>query len=287
MAASGFVPIVEPVTAKLDDLKRALDALTENGCSSFVIVNSRHGKNRPTTPAVESLLQQYPNASTGSPAMALTASTSLADVLAFLTRHQGRRVALIHAGFTNGPALAQQVTNFQGDLTHVFEDKKTDSLYRQSFLSGTRVIVADGFTRTNNRDYPDVEQFSSLHLTYQNDGFDGFGDYLIQGDYFQDGGGGAYAVAIHLTCIDPNDQDRMHIRHFVSDDNETRADPGAKFDQAVAKLVAHVNSPASYVLSTAGLDSFLRCAAGPHYPGLGSLKRYSMNHHIETLANYP
>src|SRR3546814_6797061 len=78
-----------------------------------------------------------------------------------------------------------------------------------------------------------MEEFSDLHVTYGDHGMAGFGDFLIVGDVYSEGGGPAYAVAIHLTFIDPDKDDVMYIYHFVSDTKDTPTDPAGKFAQAL------------------------------------------------------
>ena len=72
-----------------------------------------------------------------------------------------------------------------------------------------------------NRDYEPLEKFSDLHVTFEDEGMDGFGDFLIVGDDFSESGGPAYAIAIHLTFIDPDKEDEMWIHHFLSDRQDT------------------------------------------------------------------
>ena len=102
-------------------------------------------------------------------------------------------------------------------LTNVFVEDHATLLYRKYFEQSTRILVRDGFKRRRNADYPAMEEFSDLHVTYGDLGMAGFGDFLIVGDVYSEGGGPAYAVAIHLTFIDPDKDDVMYVYHFVSD----------------------------------------------------------------------
>lgn len=115
---------------------------------------------------------------------------------------------------------------------------------------------------------------------------DGFGDFLIVGDDFIEGGGPAYAVAIHLTFIDPDQDDAMQIYHFVSDRQDTPKDPAGKFGEALAKMIDTLNSGFSKILETSAVKEFRNLHERGHFPGLGYTKKLSMNHHIETLADY-
>src|SRR3546814_16744241 len=96
-------------------------------------------------------------------------------------------------------------------LTNVFVEDHAKLLYRKHFDQSTRILVRDGFKRQRNADYPAMEEFSDLHVTYGDHGMAGFGDFLIVGDVYSEGGGTAYAVAIHLTFIDPDKDDVIYI----------------------------------------------------------------------------
>ena len=115
---------------------------------------------------------------------------------------------------------------------------------------------------------------------------DGFGDFLTVGDDYSEGGGPAYAVAIHLTFINPEEDDVMYIYHFVSDTKDTPTDPAGKFAQALAKLIKKLDSGASHLADTSAIAEFRDLHTKKHFPGLGQVKKLSMIHHIETMARY-
>ena len=58
---------------------------------------------------------------------------------------------------------------------------------------------------------------------------------LVVGDEFSESGGPAYAIAIHLTFIDPDKENEMWIHHFLSERQDTPKDPAGKFAEALAK----------------------------------------------------
>ena len=115
---------------------------------------------------------------------------------------------------------------------------------------------------------------------------DGFGDFLMVGDDYNEGGGPAYAVAIHLTYIDPNEDDAMYIYHFVSTSNNTPTDPAGKFGQALQKLIDKLDSGNSMLFQGEAIKEFRELHAKGHFPGLGYVKKLSMKHHLETLSHF-
>ena len=114
----------------------------------------------------------------------------------------------------------------------------------------------------------------------------GFGDFLIVGDDYSESGGPAYAVAIHLTFIDADQDDSMFIYHFVSERQDTPTDPAGKFAEALDEMMATLNDRHSKVLETSAVQEFRLLHKQRHFPGLGYVKKLSMKHHIETLAHY-
>ena len=115
---------------------------------------------------------------------------------------------------------------------------------------------------------------------------DGFGDFLIVGDEYSETGGPAYAVAIHLTFIDPDQDDSMQIYHFKSERQDTPQDPAGKFGEALAEMMKTLDAPESKILETNAVKEFRALHKQRHFPGLGYVKKLSMGHHIETLADY-
>ncbi|HAF31177.1 MAG TPA: hypothetical protein DCG75_19230, partial [Bacteroidales bacterium] len=90
-----------------------------------------------------------------------------------------------------------------------------------------------------------------------------------------------YAVAIHLSYVD-NDK-KIRIKHFVSDSNDDASDIGGKFVEALKKLVnwcVEKNIP-----DTIAISQFKELYRTGHFPGLGSIKKLSIMHHIELVLN--
>ena len=76
----------------------------------------------------------------------------------------------------------------------------------------------------------------------------------------------------------------MRIHHFVSDSNDGIEDPGGKFGEALEKLVYWCEE--NNVKNTLGLQGFYDCYNSGKYPGLGTVKKYSIMHHLELVSNF-
>ena len=284
IASAGFNPIVEPVRETISGLHRTLEDLVECDATASVIVNPRHGDYRHGGEELATYLRDnYQDNHRISPAILLTNSMTVEDALTLVSHYESQPLTLIHAGFTNGRGLAQSLN--KGDCTHVFLDPR-NVLYRRPFKEGLKVLVEDGFEPKKNADYDFIDRFSDLHVTFKEQGADGYGDFLTIGDHYSEGGGPAYAVAIHLTFIDPEQGDEMFVYHFKSDSNNTPVDPAGKFSEALAKLVKKIDQGNSKVLKTSAVQEFIDLHERNHFPGLGYVKKLSLKHHLETLANY-
>lgn len=288
LAESDFVPVIEPVREALGGLKKTLSAVCDAGGRAIVIVNPRHGDHQEDGASItEFLHEDFADADNISAGILLRSDMTVENIMDYYRAHALHHPVLVHAGFTTPKALAAALDDDMPSLTNIFIDDHTDTLYRKHFGKGRRILVRDGFKRQRNADYSDKkEKFSDLHVIYDELGMAGFGDFLTVGDAYSEGGGPAYAVAIHLTFIDPENDEAMYIYHFVSDTNDTPTDPAGKFAQALAKLIDKLDSGTSNIFESEAIKEFRGLHAAGHFPGLGYVKKLSMKHHIETLADY-
>jgi hypothetical protein len=286
IAQHGFVPIIEPVRESLSGLAITLEALAQNSGKAIVITNPRHGALREDGQSIMDLLDGvYPEDDAITAGVLLTSETSVTSALSELASDSRRCPSLIHAGFTSPGELSNGLEAFDTQV-NAFVESEANTLYRRHFVGSNRVLIRDGFRRVKNSAYPDTENFSDLHATYQDMGMNGYGDFLTVGDYYAEGGGPAYAVAIHLTFIDADQDDTMRIYHFISDSNDTPTDPAGKFAEALDKLIHRLDSGNSGILETSAVREFRELHDRQHFPGLGHVKKLSMRHHLETLAQY-
>lgn len=287
IAEFGFIPIIEPVRESLSGLERALRAVSDAGAQAIVVVNPRHGDHKQNGDSIADLLERdYGDHDGICAGILLTSNLSSVEAQAKIVEHPKLGTSLVHAGFTDARALAEGLGDRASTLRNIFIDDQTNLLYRRRFSGSARVLVGDGFERMKNADYQSVDMFSDLHVTYRDRGMDGFGDFLTVGDNYSEGGGPAYAVAIHLTFIDPGQDDAMYVYHFKSDSNDTPTDPARKFSQALEKLIIKLEQGNSHLLETSAIREFRQLHERQHFPGLGYVKKLSIKHHLETLADY-
>lgn len=160
-----------------------------------------------------------------------------------------------------------------------------ERVFRRSVV-GDRVLFEDKFSKKiRNADYakkPD-EQFSEDHLFFAGEGYAGFSDYSVIGNDYVESGFAPYAVAIHIVYFD--DHKKLRIRHFVSDSNDDIENPAGKYYEALKKLAAWYGAEANPPKTT-GIENFLEHYHKQTYPGLGTVKKLALMHHIELVSQF-
>jgi len=244
MAEHDVTPIIEPVKANLAGLKRALDQLTEKNVNFVLIANPQYGdlvydSTSITEEIIDEKLYGYTSYSVG---IIVHADSDITHIEDLLKKYSDKNIALIHYGYTRGKELGNLVKSTGIEISeNIFIDEESSRLYRRHFKQGKRVLIRDGFIKRTNREHPEIEYFSDLHITHGEAGMDDFGDFLIAGDEFSEDGGPAYAVALHLTLIYEEEYEDMFVKHYISDRTNTPDDPAGKFLEALAKVVEDVN----------------------------------------------
>lgn len=183
---------------------------------------------------------------------------------------------------TNQDAIPSFEAVFASDSPR-FNFIRDESLFRRR-MPKQRVMLEDRFLKKNrNVDYlsPEDEPFSSDHLYYAQDGYLGFSDFSVVGDEYSETGFAPYAIAIHIVYFAADQT--LRIRHFVSDTNDDITDPAGKFAEALEKLVVWNRTQR---LDTYGIRTFEEMYANRSYPGLGTVKKLSIMHHLELMSQY-
>jgi hypothetical protein len=283
-----MVPIIEPVKKNLAPLTKAIQSLIKENVEFILIVNPKHGdyKSNPL-PLIENTIDIVGEYKNFFMAYIVDANSSLLNVKDFLSEHTNKSIVFIHNGFPKPKELAELLSKFENIKKHIFMNNQ--KLYQRQFNNKNikRILIRDGFEKKDsNGNYPNNEPFSELHLTFKDEGMDGFGDFLIAGNNYSESGGPAYNVAIHLTYL--NEDEIMNIRHFLSDKMEapTPKDPAGKFAEALNRLIIAVEKEDSLIFKTQAYMKFKELYDTDHFPGLGVVKKVSMQHHLELLSKF-
>lgn len=278
-------PIIEPVKNS-STLKSTLLELRNKNINFNIIINPSVGDLKNSSGTVLDVIQKQLNGFNNYQiAIIVNERTNVPEILDILRERdiEFAGITLIHEAVTNVSAIIDFTDDFSF-INNVIYFQKTSRRYNREFDRNTWVGLEDFFiTQLKNADYLAVEdsQFSEEHLYYQQDGFKGFSDFLTIGDNYSETGFLPYAVAIHLSYAD-NDN-KIRIKHFVSDSNDDASDIGGKFVEALKKLVdwcVEKNIP-----DTIAISQFKELYRTGHFPGLGSIKKLSIMHHIELVLN--
>lgn len=289
LANNNIHPIIEPVKKDFTALKRSMKIMNEKETNCTLIVNPIAGQ---TPVVIDSILKEliddefkaYKNITIG---YMLNAKSNINEMVNLLKKYKKKKFSIIHDGYTDGKKVAAAITPFTKINNHFFIDGSVGKLYQRHLKKDgiTRILIRNGFKpQKKNSLFPPSEHFSDLHITFPDEGMDGFGDYLIVGDDYTETGGPAYAVAIHLTYFDIDDD--MFIYHFISDQTDSPTDPGGKFLEALEKLNKSITKSKSHIFLSSAINEYLDLYKKQHYPGLGYVKKLSMQHHIELIADF-
>lgn len=286
MGDTGVIhPILEPVKESTSTLRLTIEELKKHDVAFTMLINPEVGELTEEIQLVTDIINEhigeYDAFYIG---VLLQQNSDLELVQTQLNNLENNySVNLIHKGrFPNMDRL-QDFLERQTVGYNLFRDPTVIRRYRRIIDNRTKVILSDPFnTQPTNADYannPD-EFFSDEHNFYEEDGFAGFSDYATIGEDYSDGGFAPYAVAIHLTYEKDNGQ--IWIRHFVSDTNEDYTDVPGTYREALEKLIEYIDREN---IQSEACNEFREHYRTGHYPGLGSVKKLSIKHHIELITS--
>lgn len=285
LGSSGEVfPVLEPVKKSISTLERAIDALVGFNVNFTIIINPLVGdfisNYDPIINLINTKLSYYTNFQIGILINQFTSLERIDYLLGEITT--SKSISIIHLARPNNIESLLQWSARQEIKYNFYSESVPIRRYRGLITADSKVILEDNFhAQPKNAAYiqnPD-EFFSDEHLYYHDDGNIGFSDYLTVGSDYSESGFLPYAVAIHLTYINREDQ-TIRIRHFVSDSNRDTIDVAGKFGEALEKLMEFINEQN---IQTEAANEFREHYRNQHYPGLGSLKKLSIKNHLELL----
>ncbi|MCU5081674.1 sce7725 family protein [Bacillus thuringiensis] len=191
-------------------------------------------------------------------------------------------LAIIHSE----RSLIRSYKEIFGDETPWINVIPSDNSFRRQLDGQELVGLDDKFNKlSRNADYlgQENEFFSEEHLFFEEDGYVGFSDFSVVGEEYNEGGFAPYAVAIHI--VYPNSEDALEIMHFVSDSNDDISDPAGKFSEALEKLIQWYDTSISDVrMDTLAMECLKKHHEEGTYPGLPTLKKLSIMHHLELVG---
>lgn len=278
LITSSVLPVIEPVKL-IPALNNSLTAFVNSKLQVGLVLNPNVGDLADEAETINQLIDKFGTNITTIPSVLFNEST------------ETTMLKLQNKGVLKGNTLV--VLNNRDYLEtylHLFRENlpqytlcQYDRTIRRS-VSKNKVLFENRFNKkSRNADYLEDEFFSDDHLDYISDGYLGFGDYSIVGDEYIESGFAPYAVAIHIVYF--ADDDSLRIKHFISDSNDDISDVAGKFYEAVSKLHMWYHNGQGRQITT-GLQTLLNHYTNRTYPGLPTLKKLSIMHHLELMGKY-
>ncbi|MDZ7917386.1 MAG: sce7725 family protein [Rhodococcus sp. (in: high G+C Gram-positive bacteria)] len=294
-------PVVEPVRPpESGGLGRAFAEFHRQGIPSIIIVNPSVGPLSGSMDGTSDIIKFLEDSENGigtvGAGVIVDSDTNIEEILSFIRARRGPNllISLFHKNYNDRiPELvkSEKLSSISGNFA---ESRDIVRLY-------DRVLLEDP---TKNREWRKIpfirwkdhfprmdknvqyvgrsEQLFSADNVYMNDdGYAGISDFQTVGNYFQEGGGLPWAVAIHLT-YQKDDDGPVYISHFTSHSNDDASDTAGKFAEALHDLVEFVDLNK---LVNPAIEAFRTHNANGTYPGLGSLKKISIQNHVYVMQS--
>ncbi|MFS2187937.1 sce7725 family protein [Mucilaginibacter sp. Mucisp84] len=276
-------PVIEPLKTDTRSILTMVKTISRD-IKLHLIINPQYGEIKSGSKVIAELVKALHNFGYQNiiPAFIISTNRDLGLLKTFLTQFgfDSSGYSLLHLNQIAGIEELKTIVSSTNCKYNIIQVEHIFAL-RRNFPKQTLVYLSDPFNRqTKNADYVHIndENFSTDHLYYEDEGFVGFGDYLTIGSAFIDGGRLPWAVVIHLTYLD--EESNIRIKHFVSDSNDDDADTAGKFAEALSKLIDFIDDRK---ISTIATNAFRDLYERGAYPGLGTIKKLSVMHHIELV----
>lgn len=281
-----IIPIIEPVKSNISSLKTAVEVMQKNSLKCQVIINPSVGDFRVNNTELDQFIGNMIVGGNLSiiPSFIISNDRDFEAAKQIIKRrnYDSSGYSFVHLNKLHnidGLATYSSTSNCR------YHTVQSAHLFAMRRKLGTNVcMLNDYFNRLRtNTEYigNQFEVFSSDYKYYDQEGCIAFSDYQTIGKDYSEGGGAAYAVAIHLTFKDSHSED-IQIAHFVSDNNDGPEDPARKFFEALKKLVRFTERNG---IDTYAIRKFKELHESQAYPGLGVVKKLSIINHIELVQS--
>lgn len=273
--SSKVIPVIEPVKMSLT-LKSTLKAFEDNDMPMAVILNPGVGDVIDTDLFSCITDNIYPSI--------LLDDVNDNIISKIISENYSDRTLFV----LNNCDCIETYNDISSEVSPKFVLHPGERMIRRAVLKQRKdsILFEDKFNkRAKNAEYlKNIDEFfSDDHLFYQEEGYVGFGDYSIIGETYFEGGFKPYAVAIHIVYF-ANDE-TLRIHHFVSDSNNDTANVAGKFYEASSRLVKWYHSEYNGK-KTFALNTFVEYFNKGYYPGLPTIKKLSIMHHLEIVSDF-
>jgi len=280
ISKDSFKPIIEPVRENYAPLIKTIQLLNEKGIEPIIIINPSLGNFKEMDGFIDDIISKIDNKIKFIPCIKIKNSNETIEQK--FTKIKTKKAIYAYDKIdSNNISLLNEC-----DYSIVPSDAPNGALRS---IKSNIVLMDDPFQKKKrNADYENESYYSDLHTSYKSksENVIGFGDYTIVGSDYSESGGPAYVVTIHMSYIDKDNYDSMSIKHFSSFDNNSLADPGGKFLEALEKFYSFQKNNNDVFDDTIGKKELINLYKRKQFPGLGVVKKLSIEHHIQTICNY-
>ena len=206
-------------------------------------------------------------------------SKNIDEIFAEVDTINDRNVFFIY----DDSSVAEQISK-RMNKANIFSLVPDKSIFRRKLRN--RIILEDCFNKQDrNADYEKNidEYFSENQLIYLDDEWSGFSDFSIVGDNYAESGFSPKVVAIHMVYFSNDNILRVH--HFLSKNDDSIENIPGKFNEALTKLLSFSYFTQENNKSFALLQ-FEELKNQEKFPGLGTVKKLSIMHHLELMSNF-
>lgn len=270
----------------LGGLAWTVQALNAASVTPIIVVNPRYGSDDDYHGVMSSLSKEIKCSNEYTVGLRLHPKMCPELALETCKRLDAYEVALIHSGFNPSNGFVDKMKSLTNITANIFILEDCGRMYVKKFNHfGNIVLVRDGVRiRDRQKDYPESEFFGDLHITFEDDKANGFGDYLSMGKNGEYIDRNFFRFSIHLTFLDAERDNAMFMYHFFPDEELKFISTNSMFLNALSKLFNIVDNVNQTFYKTEALRIFRKLYDKQHCTGLVYIHQLSMMHHIETLA---
>jgi hypothetical protein len=278
-------PIFEPVKDSVNSLNLANSVFNEYGLNPYLILNPSVGEKTGDNNFYLNYISEL-KASSYMPAFIYSDNKQYIE--RSITDYKINRCLIVCLNnYSNEEDLKNLISqNYVEGLVLLDPEKNRNLLHFMKSLPGKAFIRLDDLfeKRVKNSDYLDVPEhkFSEEYYYYKQDGFAGFSDFTTLPMEYIDGGVTPRAVVIHFT-YKKKDSNEIWIKHFTSEsDPDSTSNVQGKFKEAALKALHFIDEKS---LSNSAIDELRRWVEEIRYPGLGSIKKFSIKNHLSLISS--
>lgn len=285
----GIIPIIEPVKdsdTSVGDLHRCFSRLENSNARSIFITNPQCGdfvrNRRGLKTLINDIVEKYESVDFG---FWIDEGTDYQEIQTFIDSIDNSDFYLLHSNAYAKPEELQdfdQLSNFKG---HILWSKGMGRRYISKFTED-KIILNDHFEKQDtNALYRNAQNefFSDQYLTYEEDGYFGFGDFVTIGYDYVEGGFTPYTVAIHITYLNNESDGEIWIRHFLSATAKVNPNTQEMILEALEDFADFISENPHILNFSSGCEELLRIQKSGESTSLGNIKKLSIMHHLELM----